>query len=71
MLLEMFVIYDSPTDFPGRFVVRPWAAGREGTVYGDAMVAATLEEARELVPAGLHRVTRSPGDDPVIVETWI
>ncbi len=73
-----FVIYDSPNDYPGRFVVRPFS------IIGDAesrvlfqpdicRLADTLEEARKFIPQGLacfHRVfltTRKlwrPGYEP-------
>jgi len=35
------------------------------------VTASTLEELREKLPFGLHRLPRNPNDDPVIVETWV
>ncbi len=66
--LEMFVIYDHPTDHPDDFVVRRWVGEAPQEIVGKTF---TLEGARRLVPAGAHWLDRSPGDDPVIVETWI
>ncbi len=66
--LEMFVIYDHPEDFPGHFVVRRWLLDKPT---GDFALALTLEEARAEVPPGLCRLLRAPGDDRVIVETWV
>lgn len=66
--LELFVIYDHPADYPGYFVVRRWFGAKPTS---DFAVADTIEAARAEVPAGLHCLARQPGDDPVIVETWI
>lgn len=79
--MHLWVITDSPRDFPGRFVVRrcfclPWSEGMPGlSVDGltfDVVprLASSLAEARELVPYGLYRQPRVEGEDPVIVESW-
>jgi hypothetical protein len=71
--LIMWVIYDSPKDARmARFVARKFEIG-PGTVTPtrDAFEGDTLEEMRSLLPPGLHRLAREPGDDPVIVETWL
>lgn len=71
--LVMFVIYDHPKDFPDEFVCRRcWIeAGR--IIFDPDLFASgpTLGAVREKVPAGTVRIDRSPGDDPVIVETWL
>ena len=66
--LELFVVYDHPRDYPGHFVVRRWL-GDQPTE--DFAVADTIEAARAEVPMGLHRMPPQPGEDAVIVETWI
>jgi len=66
--LEMFVIYNHPKDFPGHFVVRRWAGGKPTS---DFAIADSLEAARIEVPAGLYRLPHQPGEDDVIVETWL
>lgn len=70
--LPVYVIYEKPRDYPKHFVVRQQIVKRDGTIAdGPCELAATLEEARRLVPAGLVRFVRDAVDDPVIVETWI
>lgn len=71
--LRIFVIYDSPRDFPGKYVVREQRADRSGVSVAAAPLAVvdTLGEARRAVPPGLFRIVRDPSDDPVIVESWI
>lgn len=73
-MLTMYTIYDSPADFPGiPFVVRAWVVGGGGQLAasGEPLFADTLERARSCVPPGMHRMERSPDDEPQIVETWI
>jgi len=36
-----------------------------------ALLFPSLEATRSALPPGLHRLNRAPGDDPVIVETWM
>lgn len=67
-LLEMFVIYDHPRDYPGHFVVRRWSGDRPTD---DFAIADSIEIARTHVPSGLCRLPHQPGEDDVIVETWI
>ncbi len=71
-----FVIYDSPNDYPGRFVVRPFSiiadAGAQVLMQPDiCRLADSIEEARKFVPAGLACFGRDFFDDPKIVETWL
>ncbi len=66
--LEMFVIYEHPTDHAEDFVVRKWIGNEPREIVGKAF---TLQGARRLVPAGAHCVPRFAGDDPVIAETWL
>lgn len=69
-----YVVYCSPTDFPGKFAVRAWdAVGENGepTPAPEVTVVSTLDEAREAIPPHLFRLPRMEGDDPCIVEVWI
>ena len=75
-VLELYVIYASPSDYPARFVVRRWLIqiGEDGLSpdgLAPLAVVEDLETARRRVPEGLVCVPRERGDDPVIVETWI
>lgn len=71
--LRLFTIYRSPSDFAGHFVVRPWRASAGAVTPGPiGCVCDTLGDARmQLRAMGLARLARAPGDDPVIVETWV
>lgn len=68
----VFTVYESPKDYPGKFVIRRWIGmdpDREPVAVGD-----TLEDVRaelkKLNPY-LVRLERDVLDDPVILETWI
>jgi len=71
--LSMFTIYAHPKDYPDKFVVREFVikpTGAEPSQYAD--VYDTLDDAREpLIRRGLVCLTRQPGDEPQIVETWL
>lgn len=72
-VLEVWVIYENPADYPGRFVTRRQCVHRGGAIRIDpepACVARTLDEAREAVPKNLTRFPPQPGDVPQIYETW-
>lgn len=76
--LPVWVIYDNPTDYPGKFVAREWRL-----VYGNPnpvpmeppIVVDSLEAARTAIQFAsgmlLVRLAPMPGDDPKIVETWV
>lgn len=74
-VLSVWTIYDHPSDVPEPFgfAVREFLVKTSGRAEADSRVqfAMTLDEARALIPAGLYRLPRADGDDPVIVETWI
>lgn len=66
-MLVIWVIYKHPADYPDHYVARPW----QGNTPADTVFkSVTLEGIRDMIPRGLYRQNRSPGDDPVIVETW-
>lgn len=65
--LYLWTVYFNPADFPGEYVARCWALDQPT----DFIIrASTLEALRSMLPAGLYRMDRTPGDNPVIVETW-
>lgn len=66
----LWVIYQSPSDYPGRFVARPHNV-LEGRVLTAILIANTLDELRISLPIGLSLLMRQPDDDPVIIETWV
>jgi hypothetical protein len=67
--LVMWVIYKSPADYPGSWVLR--AHDVPGGPHKNCEVCSSLEEARALIPIGLIRVNRWPEDESQIVETWM
>lgn len=71
--VEVFTIYDSPSDYPGRFVVRRFVVTGEQITpdAGPTVVADTLETARAAIPYGLIQMPRMEGDDAPIVESWL
>jgi hypothetical protein len=65
--LPIWVIYNSPTDYPGQFVARKWL---NNTPTGEILRDASLDGLRIRLPKGLSRLERYPKDEPQIVETW-
>jgi hypothetical protein len=72
-VLRMWSVYRHPRDYPDKFVARLFevdAAGSRAT--GSIVIAEKLERLQdEMMQMGLVKLMRSPGDDPVIVETWL
>ena len=66
--MNIWTVYYSPADYPGKFVARRWILDMPTT---DVLVDDTLPALRERLPPGLYRMNRNPQDDPVIIETWI
>lgn len=66
--VPMFVIYDSPEEFPGKFVVRLCDMCEPSPYY---TVSDTLEEARATMPKCMTWIGRSIYDVRSLVETWI
>jgi hypothetical protein len=71
-ILEMFVVYERPKDYPDKFVLRRWAIGR-GAAQGTEwfVLGETIEEVRAHVPLHCVRIGRDPHDEPQIVEVWL
>lgn len=70
-LLEIWSITEKPTDYPEFFVARKWVIGQTPEATNEVLLGETLEEVRAKLPPGLHRMNRSPEDDPVLVESWL
>ena len=65
---ELWTVYDSPIDLPGRFVARKWLLDQPTS---ELLQDKTLDGLRGKLPQGLTLLPRAPQDDPKIVETWI
>jgi hypothetical protein len=66
--LVIYTVYDRPTDFPDKWVVRKFLAGEKTNEHWtyDHLNAARAP----MVRMGLTRFPAHPTDDPVIYETW-
>lgn len=70
--LEMYAVFDHPSDYPSHFVVRHIVIPPGSPpMPGDCQLAESLAEARDFIPHGLVNIGRQPEDDPKIVEVWV
>ena len=68
-MLEIWTVYDHPTDFPDMFVARKFNGGEPTK---DHITSPDIDQIRyAFEELGLVRVMRHPSDDPCIVETWL
>ena len=69
----VYTIYDNPTDYPGRVVLRRFTVTKDGTAADPdpIYVGNSVAEARAAVPAGHVRIDRSPADPTCVVETHL
>lgn len=67
-MLDIWTVYDHPSDYPQHFVVRRWELAHPKEHY----LFAALEQAREFLSAkALVRLGRFEQDDSAIIETWL
>lgn len=72
----MLVVYENPSDYPGRWVVRQHNISANGSTPepGEPFaVAVSLDEARLAIRTAhpyMLRMHRLPDDEPQIFETW-
>ncbi len=66
--MNLYTIYRSPKDHPGKWPVRRFELEKPKELLG---APDSLEEARRLVPQGLFNLGRMEEDDPCIYEVWI
>lgn len=73
--LVIWTVYESPLDYPGRYVARPSVfgavIGAEWSPLVCHLEGCTLSEVRDQLPGGLFCIERAPLDDAVIVEVWV
>lgn len=80
-VLNMWIIYDHPKDFPEGYLARRCEIGQtselgpKGEVSprftGDIIIGQLADLRKNFSRCGLVCLTRDPSDDPVIVETWL
>lgn len=68
---RVWTIYEKPKGHPQLFVARRWVVAAQPVPTEDLFLADNLESLRAKLPAGLIRMPAMPGDDSVIVETWM
>lgn len=73
VIMEQWVVYQRPKDFPSNYVARKWLIRRGGIeATASVMVCRTIDRLRrELAGRGLTCLDRDPEDDPSIVEVWL
>lgn len=72
--VEMFVVYENPSDFPGQYVCRKWRSYDDGTVDAEGQAVAVSPDydfVREHIPDTCVRMERAHDDDPAIKEVWL
>jgi hypothetical protein len=71
--LNIWTIYDRPTDFPDVFVVRLSIVSQRGPETTSVVLYSDdIEELREVMRSqGLICIPRYAEDDPKIVEVWL
>jgi hypothetical protein len=73
-VMEMYVVYKRPKDYPDHYVLRKWIIGaaKDRPLPSEWFALAdTLDAIRAQVPNGFIRLERDPNDEPQIVECWI
>lgn len=71
--MTFWVVYFSPSDFPGKYVLRTQVVLSDGTIAFSSLArsADSLAEIRAHIPRGLCRLERHPKDAPAIIECWL
>ncbi len=80
-MMELFVVYKQPSDYPDSYVTRRQVLRDDGSLWVDrhpcAVASVTMGEtaleAVRLPPMskGLVQMPPMPGDDPCILEMWL
>lgn len=71
--LYIWTLYDHPTDMPDSYVARKFEVNSSGPRPTDDFIALESLHMLRIMMArrGLTCITRSPGDDSKIIESWI
>jgi hypothetical protein len=73
-ILNIWTIFDHPHDHPNMVVARRFEVEQgnsEPVSTQDVRLGSSVEEVRRLLPPGLSRIPRDPGDSPGVVESWL
>jgi hypothetical protein len=70
--LNIWTIYDKPTDYPHGFCARRHEVSKHGPLATDHLLMGELSDLRLIfLRAGLHCLNRQEEDEPQIVESWV
>lgn len=71
--LQIWTVYENPSDYPGLFVLRRYDILRNGRVVPNREVATAPDRAgvEAHLPPGLAFLPRDPRDPPSVVGSWI
>jgi len=73
--MNLYTVYESPSDYPDNFVVRRWeivAPDNVPVAMNVVIIGQNLDIIRkELREMGLFRIPRDVSDDKKIIETWL
>lgn len=80
IIITMYTVYEKPLDFPDEFVVREWLLVKDGHAPTEPQPGeivfrgptyGSVCDFRELNHPDLAVLTKTPWDEPQVVETWI
>ncbi len=70
--LTVYVIFYNPSDYPGKYVLRPQHVVGGDIIRGDVLpVEDSLHACQARLPLGLYRLDRLPGELPTVAECWL
>jgi hypothetical protein len=70
--LPMFIVCERPSDFPDHYTARLWLTLPSPVPILYVLRSASLEPLQETLEAfGLVHLSRSPGDDPCVLGSWV
>ena len=72
--LAMWTVYDHPKDYPDKFVARRFDVDASGPrPSASVIIMDDLDDLRDILAYDMHLtcLSRSPEDEPQIVETWL
>jgi hypothetical protein len=72
-VMSMWTVYDHPCDWPEQYVARRYEILPDGPMPTEDTISSVdlALVRRALSLRGLTPITRSEGDDPNILETWL
>jgi hypothetical protein len=71
-VLSIITLYEKPSDYPEKYVARLWLV-RKGIVQSTdiIMLADTLDELKQRIPAYMQFMNRETNDDPKILGVYL